>query len=66
MGGGTRAPSGELVALSRKCKHLGCGVGWNASLSTWDCPCHGSRYDAHGTVIRGPAKQNLDRIEIGC
>lgn len=59
-----RDESGELVALSRKCKHLGCGVGWNASLSTWDCPCHGSRYDARGTVIRGPAKADLDRIDL--
>ena len=59
-----RDESGEVVALSRKCKHLGCGVGWNASLSTWDCPCHGSRYDARGAVIRGPAKADLDRIDL--
>ncbi len=61
---GYRDESGELIALSPKCKHLGCGVGWNESLSTWDCPCHGSRYDARGTVVRGPAKQDLDRIDV--
>jgi nucleotide-binding universal stress UspA family protein/nitrite reductase/ring-hydroxylating ferredoxin subunit len=61
---GYRDPSGRVIALSRKCKHLGCGVGWNASLGTWDCPCHGSRYDACGKVIRGPAQHDLDRIEV--
>ena len=61
---GYRAESGEVIALSRKCKHLGCGVGWNPSLRTWDCPCHGSRYDAYGKVIRGPTQHDLDRIEL--
>ena len=54
-----RDESGELVALSRKCKHLGCGVGWNASLSTWDCPCHGSRFAVDGSLVQGPATADL-------
>jgi nucleotide-binding universal stress UspA family protein/nitrite reductase/ring-hydroxylating ferredoxin subunit len=62
---GYRDESGHVVALSRKCKHLGCGVGWNPSLRTWDCPCHGSRYDAYGKVIRGPAQHDLDRVDVG-
>jgi nucleotide-binding universal stress UspA family protein/nitrite reductase/ring-hydroxylating ferredoxin subunit len=57
-----RDESGELVTLSPKCKHLGCTVGWNDSASTWDCPCHGSRYDARGKVIQGPAQRDLDPI----
>jgi nucleotide-binding universal stress UspA family protein/nitrite reductase/ring-hydroxylating ferredoxin subunit len=57
-----RDQSGEMVTLSPKCKHLGCTVGWNDSAKTWDCPCHGSRYDAHGKVIRGPAQRDLDPI----
>jgi nucleotide-binding universal stress UspA family protein/nitrite reductase/ring-hydroxylating ferredoxin subunit len=61
---GYRDESGEAIALSRKCKHLGCSVGWNPSLRTWDCPCHGSRYDARGKVIRGPAQADLDPIEV--
>jgi nucleotide-binding universal stress UspA family protein/nitrite reductase/ring-hydroxylating ferredoxin subunit len=59
---GYRDESGHVVALSRKCTHLGCSVQWNPSLQTWDCPCHGSRYDAHGKVIHGPAQQNLQRV----
>jgi len=53
-----------VVVLSPRCKHLGCQVAWNAGERTWDCPCHGSRYDATGKLIQGPAQQDLDRIEI--
>jgi nucleotide-binding universal stress UspA family protein/nitrite reductase/ring-hydroxylating ferredoxin subunit len=59
-----RDDSGDLVTLSPKCKHLGCTVGWNDSATTWDCPCHGSRYDARGKVIQGPAQRDLDPIEL--
>ena len=55
-----REEDGTLVALSPKCKHLGCTVGWNDGAKTWDCPCHGSRYDARGKVIQGPAERDLD------
>ena len=61
---GYRDDSGQLVALSRKCTHLGCSVQWNPSLGTWDCPCHGSRYDPRGKVIQGPAQRNLDEITV--
>jgi nucleotide-binding universal stress UspA family protein/nitrite reductase/ring-hydroxylating ferredoxin subunit len=61
---GYRSESGEVITLSPKCKHLGCTVGWNPTLGTWDCPCHGSRYAADGTVIRGPTQRPLDRVEI--
>jgi nucleotide-binding universal stress UspA family protein/nitrite reductase/ring-hydroxylating ferredoxin subunit len=61
---GYREESGRLVALSRKCTHLGCSVQWNPSLGTWDCPCHGSRYDPRGKVIQGPAQRNLDEITV--
>lgn len=61
---GYRSESGEVITLSPKCKHLGCTVGWNPTLGTWDCPCHGSRYAADGKVIRGPAQRDLDRIEV--
>lgn len=56
-----RDEAGELHRLSAVCTHLGCIVGWNKAASTWDCPCHGSRFDAHGRVVNGPASQDLEK-----
>jgi Rieske Fe-S protein len=50
---------GELHVMSPVCQHLRCIVGWNAEAKTWDCPCHGSRYDATGKVMNGPTKHDL-------
>jgi glycine/D-amino acid oxidase-like deaminating enzyme/nitrite reductase/ring-hydroxylating ferredoxin subunit len=55
-----RAPDGTLHRMSAVCTHLGCIVQWNGTERSWDCPCHGSRYDRFGTVINGPANANLD------
>lgn len=54
-----RDESGHLHEMSAACPHLGCPVDWNSSEHTWDCPCHGSRFDRLGTVISGPAVSNL-------
>jgi len=54
-----REANGELRKYSAICPHLGCIVNWNPTERTWDCPCHGSRFDAHGKVINGPANTDL-------
>lgn len=41
--------------VSTKCSHLGCKLEWNQNEMTWDCPCHGSRFDYHGKMINNPA-----------
>ncbi len=43
------------------CAHLGCEVSWNDVTQTWDCPCHGSRYEKDGTLIEGPAVHGLNQ-----
>jgi Rieske Fe-S protein len=57
-----RDPSGTLHERSAVCVHLGCIVAWNDAEKTWDCPCHGSRFDADGRVFQGPANRDLDRV----
>ena len=54
-----RDEEGALHALSPVCTHVGCLVDWNGAEKTWDCPCHGSRFDHEGRVLQGPAKRAL-------
>ena len=54
-----REASGTLHALSANCTHKGCTVTWNNADRTWDCPCHGSIFEAGGAVIHGPARKPL-------
>lgn len=56
-----KAPNGEIKALSALCTHLGCTVHWNGLEKSWDCPCHGSRFDTEGEVIEGPALSPLEK-----
>ena len=55
-----RDDAGTLHAVSAVCTHLGCLIEFNATEKTWDCPCHGSRFDCDGHVIHGPAQRSLD------
>lgn len=54
-----RDDSGTLHSVSAACTHMGCTVTWNNADRTWDCPCHGSIFEANGGVIHGPAVQPL-------
>ena len=50
---------GKEFIVSTKCSHLGCQLHWNADELTWDCPCHGSRFDYKGRLIGSPATKDL-------
>jgi Rieske Fe-S protein len=54
-----RDEQGTVHALSAVCSHMGCIVGWNEIDRTWDCPCHGSRFELSGQVLAGPATEPL-------
>lgn len=48
-----------LVPSKKRCPHLGCALKWNSAEHSWDCPCHGSRFDGKGTVLDNPSNGNL-------
>ena len=54
---------GKIYAVKPVCTHLGCLLSWNNLDKTWDCPCHGSRFDYMGRNIYEPAIKNLDNYE---
>jgi Rieske Fe-S protein len=58
-----RDESGALHERSAVCTHLGCVVRWNSTEKTWDCPCHGSRFQTDGHVVNGPAISALAEAE---
>ena len=41
-----------------RCSHMGCGLEWNPDENSWDCPCHGSRFDEHGKLLDNPARKD--------
>jgi nitrite reductase/ring-hydroxylating ferredoxin subunit len=56
-----RDDSGQLHTVSAVCPHLGCIVAWNQAETSWDCPCHGSRFSCDGKILHGPAVKPLEQ-----
>lgn len=49
-----------LTFGKKRCPHMGCALKWNPHEHSWDCPCHGSRFDDSGRLLNNPAMRNLD------
>jgi glycine/D-amino acid oxidase-like deaminating enzyme/nitrite reductase/ring-hydroxylating ferredoxin subunit len=58
--GAYKGARGKVYKVIPYCKHMGCPLVWNNAERSWDCPCHGSRYNYDGSVIHGPATSDLD------
>ena len=54
---------GKIFLIKPYCSHLGCMLSWNNLDKTWDCPCHGSRFNYEGKQIYDPAIKDLEKIE---
>jgi glycine/D-amino acid oxidase-like deaminating enzyme/nitrite reductase/ring-hydroxylating ferredoxin subunit len=59
-----RDEHGTAHAVSIRCTHLGCLLRFNSAERSWDCPCHGSRFDVDGAVLEGPATEPLKRKQV--
>jgi Rieske Fe-S protein len=55
----TATKRGLLHERQAICTHLGCAVSWSSTEKSWDCQCHGSRFDRYGKVVNGPANTDL-------
>lgn len=57
-----RDEQGKFHRISLRCPHMGCELLWNPDEKSWDCPCHGSRFDYDGRLINNPARENKKKI----
>lgn len=61
--GAYKDEDGEVTVVDTTCTHMGCELAWNNAERSWDCPCHGSRFDKDGTVLEGPAVEPLKQLK---
>jgi len=59
-----RDENGMIHAVNPTCTHMKCTVEWNPAEKSWDCPCHGGRFDCNGNILTGPVSENLEKISI--
>jgi Rieske Fe-S protein len=59
-----RDEQGSLHTCSAVCTHMDCIVNWNAAEKSWDCPCHGSRFNYDGKLLEGPAVIDLPKKKL--
>ncbi len=57
--GAYKDETGKVYLVSVRCPHLGCQLEWNSDEKSWDCPCHGSRFDYRGNLLDNPAQVSL-------
>lgn len=56
--------NGTVRGMSNVCTHLGCTVAWSAEEKSFNCPCHGSKFNPDGTVKTGPAEDPLESMDV--
>jgi len=54
---------GEFIVVTAECGHWGCTVDWTPAVKEWTCPCHGSRFNAQGEILEGPADEGLKSLK---
>ena len=62
--GAYRRRDGRVFLVKPTCPHMGCMLTWNAEECSWDCPCHGSRFDYRGRLLNTPAHRPLTRYKL--
>ena len=50
---------GGIHYVKNNCPHMGCTLIFNNNDLTWDCPCHASKFDIDGNILKGPSKENI-------
>ena len=57
-----RDDENKIHVINPSCTHIHCTIAWNATERSWDCPCHGARFNTDGEMLNGPARKNLENI----
>ncbi len=61
--GAYKDENNTVYLISIRCPHLGCQLEWNPDEKSWDCPCHGSRFDYKGNILDNPAQKDLEKCK---